>query len=669
MFHMATRPFISDHAIKHVRKHLYLGGSLLPGKRGGSRRKVRLEELARLHDYVDKHVPREISHYCLGMGHNSDQVILEAHWCPSKIYWEYMKLYDNDYYLQQQLIRQLKGRQRKLPDDVVVLRPVISLTSARKYLKRLCFRVGKDHKDRCATCYKHELHIKLGKDVRANKRVKKAAVKHALRKRRHLERGWRAYETCAQERELCLKQNREQRSTDHVPCTCGLEVGLCKCRYNTREGFAHLQLDKGSKLGLPQFHVNVLWYKSRMWVLVEHVTDTSQEGRGRRTAHMWQEITGAGGSANMISVLWHHLRHNPSGRKGLTLWLDNCWHELKNWDLVFFLHWLVLVEGMFEWAEVKYYESGHSYMGGYGPDCTHSKITNAGKLVDRKVVAEDWYKIARECNHGEITVVEFEAKYHRDWRAFLSQWFLVQTAGQGKGKIDSAGQPVCLPDYRYLRVEGGKYAGFLQAWEEDDPTTDRVLIRCLKFNFPKNSKGNPLLRCYQLKPPPVRLNGVKGAMAGFEFMGASHKATWRKVLVGVAVAGDLRQGKQGVALFTERTKVEKKEKMTVLTEARFNELLRRVTNDETEEESSDDPRPGGEKRRKLRKKALAKARKQRRAAASKESRALSKLANPLDVAAPSPLKKSGRPRKNPPLDTADTAAVKRSRGRPPKKKK
>jgi hypothetical protein len=182
------------------------------------------------------------------------------------------------------------------------------------------------------------------------------------------------------------------------------------------------------------FHIGTLWYKSRMWIIAEHVTDTSQEGRGRRTAYMWSEIDAAGGSANMISVLHYHVMRVCSGRNGLTLWLDNCFHELKNWDLTYYLVWLVVIEQMFDWVEVKYYESGHSYMGGYGPDSTHSKITNAGKLVDRKALPADWYKIATECNKGEITVVELGLEHQRPWRAFLGQWFKVETPAKVRGE-------------------------------------------------------------------------------------------------------------------------------------------------------------------------------------------------------------------------------------------
>ena len=667
MFVAATRPWISADAIKVVHRGMRTGESLMPKKRGGATREVPLWRLSEFYDYVNERVPREHSHYTLGLRHNDDQVVLEAHWCPSKIYWEYMKEKDPEYYKQQLHIKRLRSRNLELDEDVIRLKPLFSLTVARRYLKRLCFRVGKDHKDRCATCYKHELHIKLGRDVRATKKVRKTARSHAAAKKIHLERGWRAYEVCAQERELCLDQNEEQRSTPPVECTCGLPVDRCKCLYNTREGFAHMQMDKGSKLGLPQFHVNLLWYKSRMWILVEHVTDTSQDGRGRRTAHMWQEVTGAGGSANMISVLWYHLTHNPSGRKGLTLWLDNCWHELKNWDMVFFLVWLVVVVGMFEWIEVKYYESGHSYMGGYGPDSTHSKITRAGKLVDRKVVAEDWYKIARECNNGEITVVEFDAEYHRDWNGFLGQWFMVETAKHPSTmKVDTDGNRACLPDYRYLRIEGGMYAGLLQAWEEVDPTSERVLIRTLKKNLhyhykvPKTYEDDIRAPCWNLEPAAVRLNGVKGCLAGFEFMAPWQIAEWRKTLVGVKVQGDLRNGNNPVGLDTPRTEEELKEKVSVLTESRYDELVLRITQDDTEEEPSDDPRSGSEKRQKERKRVLKANRKKRRTKATQASRAAAAILSGKPAVA------RGRPRKSARPGVIPAQGPKRKPGRPPK---
>jgi hypothetical protein len=307
-----------------------------------------------------------------------------------------------------------------------------------------------------------------------------------------------------------------------------------------------------------------------MWVIVEHVTDTSLGGKRRRTAYMWEEATAGGGSANMISVLYHHLRHNCSGRRGFTLWVDNCWHELKNWDFVYFLVWLVIEEKMFDWIEVKYYESGHSYMGGFGPDSTHSKITAAGRKVEIKAIADDWYDIARRCCSGGLTVVEFDLRFHRAWRVFLGQFFRVENLD--KAKVDSRGRLVHLPSYRYLRIEGGVMAGYVQAYTEVDPTVPPAVIRVVGKAFKVLCIDDPMDPDLDLKRNILRIGAIKGVLAAWEFMTVSQRAVWRKVLVGANTL--TRQGK-GV-----------KKHAAVITDQVLDEMLERIETLVTEDDSS-----------------------------------------------------------------------------------
>jgi len=570
LFESAVKDYIPRCFVHRVGRGLRKEGDLMPVGRGGARNFANLDQLALLFDFVNNHVPREDSHYSITVSHDYLQVVVGAHWVPTRIYWAFQKKVDPEYYEQQMRITSLKADGKTLPEREVRLTPGISLSRARKEMKTFNYRVGADHKDRCPTCYMHELHIKLGKDARATPDTKLNGEKHARSKAVHLERSWRAYELSSAEREACLKQNVELEKGPALKCTCGHPVGICKCLYRTRDGFVHMQMDKGSKLGLPLFEVSVLWYKSRMWIIVEHVTDTSLRGKRRRTAYMWEEATAGGGSANMISVLYHHLRHNCSGRRGFTLWLDNCWHELKNWDFVYFLVWLVVEERMFDWIEVKYYESGHSYMGGFGPDSTHSKLTAAGRKVEMKPTAKAWYDIALECCSGGLTVVEFDLKFHRAWRVFLSQFFRVEKLN--KAKVDSKGRPVHLPSYRYFRIEGGVMAGYVQAYTEVDPNVPPAVIRVLGKNFRTYCTDDPLDPDLDMKRNVLRIGAIKGVLAAWGFMKAEEQAVWRKVLVGAHTLD--RQG-NGV-----------KQHASIITEEVLDEMLQRVQQKETDDDSS-----------------------------------------------------------------------------------
>ena len=358
-----------------------------------------------------------------------------------------------------------------------------------------------------------------------------------------------------------------------------------------------MQMDKGSKLGVPMFKIQKLWYKSRSWILVEHATDTSRADGGRRTCYMWEESTGAGGSNNMISVLYYHLCHYPSGRKGLTLWLDNCWHELKNWDFVFFLVWLVVVLKMFDFIEVKYYESGHSFMGGYGPDSTHAKITLAARDVDAKVIPEHWFDIARTCSKGQLTVVEFDLQHHRNFNKFVGQYFRVQTQVDGQRNVDVAGHNIALPDYSFLRILPGKDSGLVYAYEGLTDQSPEVVIETLKVRYPKNCVDDPLHPTFDTVGNPLRVNAVKGVMAAWTYMKPNEKVVWKDRLVGTATKGIDKSGDLNG---------------DVITEEKFTDLLNRVLTKKVKVVSSSEESNTGEsgdehKVRRLEKRARTKA--------------------------------------------------------------
>jgi hypothetical protein len=416
------------------------------------------------------------------------------------------------------------------PVNFKKMKPIIGLTRARKQLRRFNTKIGQEHKDRCPTCYKHELHIALGKELNATAETKRLADEHKAAYDIHRDIANRAILQQDAEREACKAFNTQQvRPSENCNCNDHAIRGWCGCAWLTREGFVHIQADKGSKLGLPITFIGPMWYKSRSNIFVEHFTDNSREvDDGRRTAHFWEESVAAGGKVNMISVLFHYLCHHPSGREGATIWFDNCYKEFKNWTFIFFLVWLVMIKKMFLWIEIKYYESGHSFMGGFGPDSTHSLIIAEAKSNVQTFVPEDWMAAARRAAKGHIKVVDFKAEFHRNWHTFLGQFFAVDTGvGEGRTKVDIEGKAFDLRKTRALRI-GADNMGLVQAWKLIDGTVAPQTVCVVKKAFPPKVVSDLYHRCFSLGANPLGYNQVKGIMAAWQYMTPDgvHRAYW-----------------------------------------------------------------------------------------------------------------------------------------------
>lgn len=100
-------------------------------------------------------------------------------------------------------------------------------------------------------------------------------------------------------------------------------------------------------------------------------------------AHIWTEEVAGRTGREMASSLLKFLRseHLPEGRQ-LTLWLDNCCYQNKNYCLFQTLFDAIRQRDV-PWDEVtlKYFVSGHSYM---ASDSFHAKVEQ--RMKEREVI-------------------------------------------------------------------------------------------------------------------------------------------------------------------------------------------------------------------------------------------------------------------------------------------
>jgi hypothetical protein len=536
MFIAVLAGLVTPHVVDTVRGAMRRGGAIQALPRGGAKNVKDPITLLLLKDFIAR-LPQEDQHYALTAVVNRDKVVLKRYWIRSRIYWRWVKLYDPLYYAECQWLRQCRLRGDTPPDNFKPRKPRLGMTKAYQFICKLDMRIGKEHKDDCATCYEHGLYIKYGADNAAGADAVAKGKMHAELKAEHMRHADAANILQVAEQVECLRQTAEDADKPPVECKCGLGPFECACHFLTRDGFELIQQDKGAKLRLPYMpRIGTLFYFSHNNMIFEHITAYSQPpDKGRRAAYAWDELVATVGANNMISVNYHYLCHNPSGRQGLVLWCDNCFKELKNWTIVYYAFYLVHVKKMFRWVVIRWYEKGHSSMGGQGPDSSQAKITLAGKDIE-KVVPADYRKIAEKAAGGNIAVVDFVAEFHKNWVVWLGQFFTCRRStanketGQTAHNVDSEGRRIDLRDFRWIRIDTDKHPGWVQAFTEMKPDQQPVLIDVVRKRPEKYHVASPVDRRLTMPANQISFNQAKGLLHACVFMTEEQKAHYRPQL-------------------------------------------------------------------------------------------------------------------------------------------
>lgn len=541
MFLSVVAGLLTPAAVKAVRGGMRHGRNMQAMPRGGANNVKDSAILSLLFEFVAG-LPQELRHYALTAKVNRKKMVLRRGWLRSKIYWSFCKLHDPLYYAECRMLRQWKMCGYVVPPTFERRKPRIGVTRAYTYMRSLDMRIAKDHKDDCGACFEYDLYIKQGEDSNATAATRLRAGLAKASKAEHMRRADAACYLQAAEQDLCLRQTVAERKLEAerklapLVCKCGKVPFECACRFMTRAGYELMQQDKGAKLRLPDMPgIGVLFYFSHINMIFEHITAYSQRQKGQRTAYAWDELVATSGVNNMISVNYHYLCHHPSGRQGLVLWCDNCFKELKNWTVVAYCVYLVYIKKMFKWVVIRWYEKGHSKMGGMGPDSTQAKITLAGK--DKiKVVARDYREIAAKAAAGQIEVVDCTTDMFRNWKVFLGQFFSMRQSrpnketGEARHNVDSEGRRVDLRDFRWFRVDSDEHVGWVQGFTEMDASQQPVLMNVVRARPEKYHVASPMDVRLTLPVNQISYNQAKGLLNAYVYMNEDQRAHYKPQL-------------------------------------------------------------------------------------------------------------------------------------------
>lgn len=175
-------------------------------------------------------------------------------------------------------------------------------------------------------------------------------------------------------------------------------------------------------------------------------------------ACIWHEGIAGRKKEDIISTFYSFFLENRDSRI-ITLWLDNCSAQNKNWTFFSFLVYIInSSEIQAEKIWVKYFEPGHTYM---SADSFHHQVELSMKYKGTLSDFKDFSDAVQAANSGKVTVLEMRINNFFNWIDQTSQV-----------KIKKMQPRPYMTDITMILAERGKqYLTYFDNYNLEDPKT------------------------------------------------------------------------------------------------------------------------------------------------------------------------------------------------------
>ncbi|KAK4874637.1 hypothetical protein RN001_013997 [Aquatica leii] len=141
----------------------------------------------------------------------------------------------------------------------------------------------------------------------------------------------------------------------------------------------------------------------------------------RDLAVLWHEGVRGRSKGDIISTYYAFFRNNRE-IKSVTIWLDNCSSQNKNWSLLcFFIYIVNCLEVALEILTVKYFVSGHTFM---AADSFYHKVELSLKRKKRVCDFNDFVATVKAANSTKVDVHVMELNNFYEFIDYTSKYKL-----------------------------------------------------------------------------------------------------------------------------------------------------------------------------------------------------------------------------------------------------
>ena len=176
-------------------------------------------------------------------------------------------------------------------------------------------------------------------------------------------------------------------------------------------------LDYQKNLSLPNITTGEVYYKRQLSVFNLNIHELR---RNYATFYVYPESIAKKGCNEVISFLDHYLHQANASEQyeSVSIYLDSCAGQNKNYWMFLYLNFLVKYERKFKAITLHYPVRGHSYM-----ECDRDMACINTKLVAYTV--DDWKEIIRNArrNPTPYRVADVDQPMIKNWRGYLEPYF------------------------------------------------------------------------------------------------------------------------------------------------------------------------------------------------------------------------------------------------------
>jgi len=216
-------------------------------------------------------------------------------------------------------------------------------------------------------------------------------------------------------------------------------------------------------------------FTKRIIVFNESFVPIGKKNKVKPLAIIWHEGVSGRKQEDLTSCFFQFLLFNKDV-KNISIWMDNCAAQNKNWCLLTFLIYVINSHEI-ETTEINlfYFEPGHSFM---SADSFHHQVElsmkNTGKVYDFM----DFEKVIRKCNSGHVDAKVMDLKDFYDWKSECSVY-----------KLNKQNIRPMLSDIVHIKAERGlNYLLYKTDYSEYCPFRK---LDFLKNNIIKNGISKP----------------------------------------------------------------------------------------------------------------------------------------------------------------------------------
>lgn len=162
-------------------------------------------------------------------------------------------------------------------------------------------------------------------------------------------------------------------------------------------------------------------FTQRIVVYNESFVPLGKKPKSYPWAILWHEAIAGRSKDDLISTFYAFFLANRD-TKHITVWLDNCSSQNKNWSLFSFFIYIVNSSDVgIEDLTIKFFEPGHTFM---AADSFHHQVELSLKRNPKVYDYDDFCNNVQQANSGKVNVIKMQLSQFFNFTDYTSKYKL-----------------------------------------------------------------------------------------------------------------------------------------------------------------------------------------------------------------------------------------------------